>query len=109
MYCIVCICLDLQDFISARRKEEDSASDSDSTDSEESVYSGLEEEEESEDDSSVVYFEVKFVISHAPSTSFSTNPRVKIFIVFPVFTLRNHLYIANCKYTLAAICSHFLC
>ena len=33
----------------------------------------------------------------------------KIFIAFPVFTLKNLLYIANCQFRSAVICLHFVC
>ena len=36
-------------------------------------------------------------------------PRIKNFIVFPVFTLKNHLYITHFQFRLAVICFHFVC
>ena len=35
-------------------------------------------------------------------------PASKIFISFPVFTLKNCLYIANCQSRSAVICRHFI-
>ena len=36
-------------------------------------------------------------------------PASKIFIAFPIFTLKNSLYIANCQFKSAVICRHFVC
>ena len=36
-------------------------------------------------------------------------PRIKNFIAFAVFTLKNRLYIANCLSRSAVICCHFVC
>ena len=36
-------------------------------------------------------------------------PASKFFIAFPVFTLKNRLYIANCHFRLAVICCLFVC
>ena len=36
-------------------------------------------------------------------------PASKIFIAFPAFTLKNHVYIADCHLRLAVICRHFVC
>ena len=36
-------------------------------------------------------------------------PASKIVIAFPVFTLKNRLYITNCQFKSAVICRHFVC
>ena len=36
------------------------------------------------------------------------TPASKIFIAFPVFTLKNPLYIENCQFRSAVICCHFV-
>ena len=36
-------------------------------------------------------------------------PASNFFIAFPVFTLKNRLYIANCQFRSAVICRHFVC
>ena len=36
-------------------------------------------------------------------------PASNIFIAFPVFTLKNCLYITNCQFRSAVICRHFVC
>ena len=59
------------------------------------------------------YFQIKakkiiyMFLSHRPS-HLQPPPASKIFIAFPVFTLKYRLYIANCQVRLAVICRHFV-
>ena len=50
-----------------------------------------------------------FICFSGTPKSPSTLPTFKIFIPFPVFTLKNHLYVTNCQFKLAVICCHFVC
>ena len=48
-------------------------------------------------------------VSQAQPASTSPPLASKIFIAFPVFTLKNLLYIVNCQFRSAVICLHFVC
>ena len=52
----------------------------------------------------------KLIICFSGTSCVTFNPPAsKIFIAFPVFTLKNRLYIANCQFRSAVICRHFVC
>ena len=52
----------------------------------------------------------KLIICFSGTARVTFNPPApKIFIAFPVFILKNRLYIANCQFRSAVICRHFVC
>ena len=52
----------------------------------------------------------KLIICFSFTARVTFNPPApKIFIAFPVFTLKIRLYIVNCQFKLAIICPHFVC
>ena len=50
----------------------------------------------------------KSIISFPGTACVTFKPPSKIFIAFPVFTFKYHLYIVNCQFKLAVICHHFV-